>query len=232
MHFGFFIFFICLEKMPLAIVTALFFVSPFFIAILAKLFLDEKVGIFRLAIISIAFIGVILIVKPNAGKDFEFIYLAPLFTAFAYASAMIISNYTGAKENAFVQAFQQYFVSLVLSLLSLFIIRTIPINLDQLDGWEFVTRVIEFNNLRIQLTITVLSIFGCLAIVSLIHAYQIGSPISNGPIEYILLVLAVINGIIFLNEFPDLWSVLGMIIVVCGGLSLFFQEKNNRPKKT
>ena len=224
MHFGFFIFFICLEKMPLAIVTALFFVSPFFISILSKIFLKEVIGGFRLIVIFVGFLGVVLIVKPNSEQGFELFFLAPLFTAFSYASAMVISNYTSYKENAFVQALQQYFVSFILTLITLLVIRSGIIDYNQLDGWEFVTREIQLENFNVFIIIVVLAVFGCLGIVSLIHAYQVGSPISNGPVEYILLVLAVINGFLFLGEVPDKLSTLGMVFIMFGGCSLFLRE--------
>ena len=224
MHFGFFVFFICLEKMPLAIVTALFFAAPFFISILSRIFLKEVIGGFRFIIIFIGFFGVVLIVKPNSEQGFELVFFAPLITAFAYASAMVISNHTSYKENAFVQALQQYFVSFILTLITLLIIRSGIIDSNQLDGWEFVTREIQLENLKVFTIIVVLAVFGCLGIVSLIHAYQIGSPTSNGPVEYILLVLAVINGFLFLGEVPDKWSALGMVCIIFGGCSLFFRE--------
>ncbi len=230
MHFGFFIFFICLEKMPLAIVTALFFVAPFFISVLSKIFLKEVIGGFRLIVIFIGFFGVVLMVKPNSGQGFELVFLAPLFTAFAYASAMVISNYTSHKENAFVQALQQYFVSFILTLITLLVIKSGIIDYKQLDGWEFVTREIKLENVKIFTIIVILAVFGCLGIVSLIHAYQIGSPVSNGPVEYILLVLALINGFLFLGEAPDKWSAFGMVCIIFGGCSLFFRE-NLRNKK-
>ena len=50
MHFGFFIFFISLEKLSLSTVTALFFAAPFFITILSALVLSERIGLIRVAV--------------------------------------------------------------------------------------------------------------------------------------------------------------------------------------
>ena len=108
MHFGFFVFFISLEKLSLSTVTALFFAAPFFITILSAFFLSERIGLIRIFIIVLGFIGVFLIVKPFKESEFSFFMLAPLFTAFSYAVAMVISKYTKENENAFLQTFQQY----------------------------------------------------------------------------------------------------------------------------
>ena len=56
--FGFSFFYISLTYMSLAMANALFFSSPFFISILAIVFLGEKVGIRRWLAILVGFIGV------------------------------------------------------------------------------------------------------------------------------------------------------------------------------
>ena len=64
---------------------------------------------------------------------------------------------------------------------------------------------------------------------SLIHAYQVGSPITNGPTEYVLLILAIINGYFFFGNIPDYLSLAGIILIILGGWALFFREhKRNK----
>ena len=69
MHFGFFIFFISLEKLSLSTVTALFFAAPFFITILSAIVLSERIGFIRVLIVVFGFVGVYLIVKPFKETD-------------------------------------------------------------------------------------------------------------------------------------------------------------------
>ena len=59
--FGFSFFYISLTYMSLAMANALFFSSPFFVSILAVIFLNEKVGIRRWLAISAGFIGVFIV---------------------------------------------------------------------------------------------------------------------------------------------------------------------------
>ena len=224
MHFGFFIFFISLEKLSLSTVTALFFAAPFFITILSALFLSERIGIVRVLIIVLGFIGVFLIVKPFKESEFSFFMLAPLFTAFSYAVAMVISKYTRENENAFLQAFQQYFVSLLLSMITYLMILIIPLDSIDKEGWRFLFGSIQFNDYSILISIAILSVLGTLGMISLIHAYQVGSPITNGPTEYVLLILAIINGYFFFGNVPDYLSLLGIILIILGGWGLFFRE--------
>ena len=168
MHFGFFIFFISLEKLSLSTVTALFFAAPFFITILSALVLSERIGLVRVLIIVLGFIGVFLIVKPFKESEFSFFMLAPLFTAFSYAVAMVISKYTKENENAFLQAFQQYSVSLLLSLITYTIILVFPSEMIDKEEWRFIFGSIKINDYYTFISIAILSIFGTLGMTSLI----------------------------------------------------------------
>ena len=63
--FGFSFFYISLTFMTLAMANALFFSSPFFISILAMIFLKEKIGIRRWLGIFVGFVGVYIVLDPN-----------------------------------------------------------------------------------------------------------------------------------------------------------------------
>ena len=224
MHFGFFIFFISLEKLSLSTVTALFFAAPFFITILSTFILSERIGLVRVLIIVLGFVGVFLIVKPFKESAFSYFMLAPLFTAFCYAVAMVISKYTRENENAFLQAFQQYSISLLLSILTYLMIFVFPFEFMDKEEWRFIFGSIQLDDYYILSSVAILSIFGTLAMTSLIHAYQVGSPITNGPTEYVLLILAIINGYFFFGNIPDYISLAGIILIILGGWGLFFRE--------
>ena len=230
MHFGFFIFFISLEKLSLSTVTALFFAAPFFITILSALVLSERIGLIRVLIIVLGFIGVFLIVKPLKESEFSLYMLAPLFTAFSYAVAMVISKYTKDNENAFLQAFQQYSVSLFLSVLTYIMVLVFPLDLIDKEEWRFIFGSIKIDDYYTFISIAILSIFGTLGMTSLIHAYQVGSPITNGPTEYILLILAIVNGYFFFGNIPDYYSIAGIILIILGGWALFFREHQRNKK--
>ena len=224
MHFGFFIFFISLEKLSLSTVTALFFAAPFFITILSTFILSERIGLVRVLIIVLGFVGVFLIVKPFKESAFSYYMLAPLFTAFCYAVAMVISKYTRENENAFLQAFQQYSISLLLSILTYLMIFVFPFDFMDKEEWRFIFGSIQLDDHYILISVAILSIFGTLAMTALIHAYQVGSPITNGPTEYVLLILAIINGYFFFGNIPDYLSLAGIILIILGGWGLFFRE--------
>ena len=79
--------------MSLAMANALFFSSPFFVSILATIFLKEKVGIRRWSAIFIGFIGVYIVLNPDF-SDFDFMKLAPVRALeFLYAGKFKATNH-------------------------------------------------------------------------------------------------------------------------------------------
>ncbi|MEO0918789.1 MAG: DMT family transporter, partial [Pseudomonadota bacterium] len=58
-------FFLALAAMPLAEAVAIFFVSPFLIALFSIFFLGETVGPRRWAAISVGLLGVLIVLRPG-----------------------------------------------------------------------------------------------------------------------------------------------------------------------
>jgi drug/metabolite transporter (DMT)-like permease len=55
-------------------------------------------------------------------------------------------------------------------------------------------------------------------------AYRIASPPVIAPFEYILLILAIGNGFWFYSEIPDVYSIVGMLLITSSGLFIFIRE--------
>ena len=69
--------------MSLAMANALFFSSPFFISILAIIFLGEKVGIRRWSAVLVGFVGSLIVIRPGY-LDINLATIAGLGTGFFY----------------------------------------------------------------------------------------------------------------------------------------------------
>ena len=59
----------------------------------------------------------------------------------------------------------------------------------------------------------------------LFSAYRIASPAVVSPFEYSILVWSSLSGWLFFNEIPDLKTIIGIILIVCGGIYIFIREK-------
>ena len=220
--FGFTLFYIAVSKINLSEATSLFFISPFFMTIFSKIILKNPVGLNRVFAIIVGFLGTLLIIKPEFDK-FNFYMILPIIAAFTYSLSMILAKLTSDKDSLFQQTFHIYLGALLVGTLTYLSIN-VSSNIGTESMLSNLAKPLIFNDLIILFVILIISIIGSLGILLLIYAYRIGSPISNSPSEYVLLIFSAFNGFIFLGELPDFYSVIGMCLIVGSGLYIIFRE--------
>ena len=93
------LFFVSLGSLPLANVIAIFFVAPLIITLLSVPLLGEKIGVHRLASVSVGMIGVLVIIQPG-GTEFQKenllvigIYKVDFSSTFRYLSTFILQEF-------------------------------------------------------------------------------------------------------------------------------------------
>jgi len=222
--FGFSSFYISLTIMPLATATALFFASPFLMTIFAIFILKEEIGLRRWLAVIIGFIGVYVILNPDF-KNFNYLSLTPVFCAFCYALSMIILKKTSDKDNVYSQMFHFYILAIVISLMFYFYMGDGKFNNIDHPASQFVFRK-WFDNLEFSLPYMIFTgVVGAAAFLCIFTAYRIASPAVISPFEYSILAWATLNGWFFFDEIPSLRTVVGMILIICGGIYIFIREK-------
>jgi len=216
--FGFTLFYISISQIPLAEATSLFFVSPLFMTIFSKLILKSSIGLHRTFAMLLGFTGTLLIIKP--GYDtFNFFMVLPIITALTYSFSMVLAKKTSDKDSHFQQTFHIYLAGVVIG---------VPLSLSY--GWFFsdinnsFLKPWEVSDIHIILSISVISVVGSLGIIFLISAYNIGSPMANAPSEYVILIFSFLIGYIIFREIPDIYSIIGIILIVFSGIYIFLRE--------
>jgi drug/metabolite transporter (DMT)-like permease len=63
------------------------------------------------------------------------------------------------------------------------------------------------------------------AFLCIFTAYRIASPAVVSPFEYSILLWASLNGWLSFDEIPNVRTIAGMILIVCGGIYIFVREK-------
>ena len=222
--FGFSSFYISLTIMPLATATALFFASPFLITIFAIFILKEQVGPRRWLAVIIGFIGVYVILNPNF-NNFDYLSLTPVFTAFCYALSMIIIKKTSDKDDVYSQMFHFYILAIVISIIFYFYMGDGRFNNIDHPASQFIFRK-WFDNLEFTLPYMIfVGVIGASAFLCIFTAYRIASPAVVSSFEYSILVWATLNGWFFFDEIPNQRTIVGMILIICGGIYIFIREK-------
>jgi len=222
--FGFSFFYISLTVLPLGTATALFFVTPFLITIFAKFFLKEQIGPRRWLAVIIGFIGVYIILDPNF-SNFDYMSLTPILCAFCYSLSMIIIKITSEKDSVYTQTFTFYIGAIIISILFYFIISDGRYNTIDHPASQFIFRE-WFSNLENSILFMIATGFtASLAFVLTFSAYRVASPAVVSPYEYSILLWSSLSGWFFFNEIPDLKTIIGIVLIVCGGIYIFIREK-------
>jgi len=222
--FGFSSFYISLTVLPLVTATALFFVTPFLITIFAKFFLKEKIGPRRWLAVIIGFIGVYVILNPDF-SNFDYMSLTPILCAFCYSLSMIIIKITSEKDSVYTQTFTFYFGAIIISVIFYFTFGDGQYNTIDHPASQFIFRE-WFTNLENSMLLMIATGFtASAAFLLLFSAYRIASPAVVSPFEYSILVWSSLSGWFFFNEIPDLKTIIGIILIVCGGIYIFIREK-------
>ena len=222
--FGFSFFYISLTYMSLAMANALFFSSPFFISIFAKIFLKEKIGIRRWSAIMTGFFGVYIVLDPNF-EDFKFVNLAPVACALCYSGSMIILKLTNDKDNVYTQLAHLYIGAIIISIL--FFIFT---GMGQFDNFsdpslQFIFREWFSNPIKAWPIIITMGFCGAVAFGLVFTAYNISSPSTISLFEYSLIIYSIITGYLVFNETPDIRTLIGALIIISAGIYIFLREK-------
>ena len=222
--FGFSSFYISLTVLPLVTATALFFVTPFLITIFAKFFLKEQIGPRRWSAVIIGFIGVYVILNPNF-DNFDYMSLTPILCALCYSISMIIIKITSEKDSVYTQTFTFYIGAIIISVIFYFTFGDGQYNTIDHPASQFIFRE-WFSNLENSILLMIATGFtASVAFLLLFSAYRIASPAVVSPFEYSILIWSSLSGWFFFNEIPDLKTIIGIILIVCGGIYIFIREK-------
>jgi len=222
--FGFSFVYISLTFMSLAEANALFFSSPFFISILATIFLKEKVGIRRWSAIFIGFIGVFIVLNPNF-NNFNYMKLAPVICALCYSISMTITKVTSDKDNIYTQMIHLYFGAIIISILFFIFSGKGQFNNFSDPTFQFIFREWGTN---LSFSVPFIIAMGSVATFSfyfVFSAYSIASPSIVSIYEYSLIIWSILTGFILFNSIPTLSTFIGVVIIISAGIYIYMREK-------
>ncbi|BEP28182.1 DMT family transporter [Helicovermis profundi] len=178
--------------------------SPFFVLILSVIFLKEKITKYKLISLVLAVTGAILVLKPSF--DYTFLpALSGLFGAFfagsAYTTIRKLTKYDKAKLIVFYFCLFSSVVMFPLMLMGNFKIPTL---------FEFISLIsIGVSALIAQLFMT--------------NAYKYAPASELAIYSNANIVFSTLIGLIFWSEIPDIYSIIGVFIIV---FAVYVNTKN------
>ena len=216
-------FFVALAAMPLGEAVAIFFVSPFLIATFSFVFLGEPVGPRRWAAIAVGLLGVLIVLRPGTDA-FQIAALLPIGAAAGYGMLHVITRKAGDTENASSMTFYTQMVMLGTACVAGLWFGNGRYDVFDHPSMNFLFRAWVWPNFNDGLLIILLGISIALAGFSISEAYRRSEPAFIAPFEYVALPLAVLWGLLFFDEWPDNWALVGIALILASGMVLVWRE--------
>ena len=197
-------FFTGISHIGLAEATALMDINPVLITLGAALFLHERLGPRRLAGIAVSLIGALIVIRP--GSDvFSPYAIYPLAAAVFYTGYALATRFVGKDEDVWTSMlYTALFGAIVLSALVL-------------PNWQT-------PDLTALGLMACLVLFGTVSQLLLIRALSEGEAGLVAPFAYTGLIFATVWGLIFYGEVPDLWTIIGALVIVGAGTYVWHRE--------
>lgn len=173
--------------------------SPFFIIFLSVIFLKERIEFQQLTIFLLVFLGALLVIKPGLSSNI-FPAILGLLSAFFSASSHVIIGKLKSTDHPFVIV--NYFA------FSSSIIASIVLILQKNFQWP---------NFKECIIFALLGLISLGAQVTLSKAYHLSPPSLVSLYLYSRVLFTAIFGFIFFNEIPDIYSIMGCLLILIGG---------------
>ena len=198
------LYFSALVLLPIEKLTAISFVVPLIVTILAVFFLGEKIYIYRTLALILGFSGMLVIIRPGFVDISIGVYMV-LFSALLWSVNIIITKKISKDDSAItILAYQSIFMSL----LSFFIV---------LFFWEM-------PSIKTFIYLILAAMCGTVLHLTLNHAFKLVDVSMTQPYSFLNLVFASIIGYFVFDEIPDLYTWIGAIIIFTGVLIISYRE--------
>jgi len=193
--------------------------SPIFVAIFAYIFLGEKLNRWAIVAIILGFVGIVLIAQPQGGSFDKYDILgifSGLGAALAYTSIRELRSYYDTR--AIVMSFMG--IGTIAPLLLMIITPYInpPKELDFMFASFIMPHGIEWFYL------TMMGLSATFSQFMMTKAYEYTKAGVVGTISYSNIVFAIIIGVALGDSFPNILTILGIVLVIGSGLLVAFSK--------
>ena len=196
--------FSALKFIPLEQIKAITFVSPIIVVILSVIFLKEKIYLIRIVALIIGLIGVLVILRPGIVSINVGAYMV-LCSCSIWSVVVIITKFAARVDSPFTILSYQYTIVTLLSF---------PI---ALYFWQPPSLV----------TITYLifaGIAGTIVHLCINTAYTLTDLSVLQPVNFSRLLIASFFGFLIFDEIPDIWTIIGGLIIFSSILIITYRE--------
>ncbi len=214
------LFFSGLRTTDLSTATAIMFLSPIFVTLLAIPMLGERVGVRRLLGVLIGFVGALIIVQTqsvaeNAARSESVMqvsswipergYILLVCAAASNAMYQILTRQLRLVDNGTTTLVYSAVVGMVV------MSAYAPTVWIQPESKQWLLMV-------------VIGFLGCVSHFCLIRAFRNAPASLVVPFSYSALIWAIVLGFLVFGSLPDRWTLVGAGLIISSGLYIFYRE--------
>ncbi len=193
-----------LRMMPVADFAAIIMVTPVVITVLSATVFRERVDPMQWLCVVVGFAGTLLIIQPG-GARFNWSTLIPLGAMAGTVAYQMLSGYLGRTEHPATVQLSSTWIGAVLSTILL------P------WGWTAVQSPLMWS---LMLS---MGLFGAIAQFLMALAYQRAPATVVVPYFYSQVGFSVLLGLLVFGDFPAVWSLAGIALVIVSGIGNAWQ---------
>ncbi len=198
------LFYAAVTFLPLADVMTFYMAGPIYVAALSHFLLGERIGWRRWLAVFIGFIGVIIALRPSSAM-LSWPSVFGLLGSISFAMTLVLGRVLRSTPDATLVTWQTLGCLVVGGVLSI-------------GHWTpFTTGEL--------LALLLLGIVACLAHLLITRALKLAPASVLAPLQYTLLLWAIVFGWMFFNDLPDRQTLFGAAIIVLAGLFIFHRDK-------
>ena len=200
-------FFYAISVISLSKALTLAFIAPLVTTALSPIVLGEKVGIRRWSAVLIGFSGTLVVIRPGF-IEFNLATISALCTGVLYGLYLIITRKLHSTDNP---------------LLTLLLTGVVGVSIG-----SFFVPIVWINPSIIEwIWLGIMGIFACLGHLFLIYSLKYADASRLAPFGYFEIVTNIILGYVVFNHFPDLWTFIGLFIIVTSGFYILRRSVKN-----
>jgi drug/metabolite transporter (DMT)-like permease len=194
-------FFNAVALQPLAEITGVFSIAPVLITVAAVWVMGERAPRGTAWALALSLLGVALIVRPGGGI-FGWGALLALLAAFCSVAFALLTRSLARTEDTIATLFIGGVVaSLLLALL-------LPFFWESPQRWTDV------------LLMMLIGALGAVGHLLLLRAYRVATASTLAPFSYAHTAFALPVGLVLFGDFPDGWSLVGIMLIVATGVTM------------
>jgi len=222
-YVAFFMYYIALQRIPMAEGATIFMTAPLFVTALSVPLLGERVGVHRWLAVCIGFLAIVVMLRPGT-ELFQPISILVVLVALLYALIPILTRFINSAEQAFTITFYTALSYWCVCVLAGLVVHRYPASPNDSGVWATIAQPWPPIAALDVATIAVTAILFSVSILLITTAYRLANVSVIVSFEYSYLVWATLMGYLFFGDVPAHLTWAAGAVIAASGVYIAFRE--------